>query len=219
MTSVLLSACGLRTSAPTLRARIVRVRNVALTWHATPRIDVPFGLRVLEDGPPVRGATLALARAILHTNPRISATDALMLAAMTVRAARRNGLPSGFLGATLLQESAYDPQALSAAGAVGIAQFTLPTAAQYGVDPFVVGDAIDGAAALLASYVRAYRRHADRYDLALAAYNAGPGAVAAYHGVPPYRQTRAYIAIIFDRWTQILGYERAAGQSFVHHGE
>ena len=56
----------------------------------------------------------------------------------------------------------------------------------------------------------AYRkRYADPYGTALAAYNAGPLAVKRYGGVPPYPETRDYIALIFDRWARIVSYERS----------
>lgn len=134
---------------------------------------------------------------------------ALVLAQATVDTARRRGLPPEFLAATLLQESAYDPEALSAAGAVGIAQFELDTAAAWGVDPFDPFDAIDGAGRLLQSYRALYTgRYADPYAAALAAYNAGPAAVARYGGIPPYAETRQYIDDIFERWARIASYER-----------
>jgi soluble lytic murein transglycosylase-like protein len=80
------------------------------------------------------------------------------------------------------------------------------------VDPFDPYDAIDGAAQLLAQYVRAYDgRYANAYAAALAAYNAGPGAVSTYRGVPPYTETREYINDIVDRWAKIVGYERRKG--------
>ncbi len=160
------------------------------------------------DGPPVRAPELALTRAILHTNPRIAQAAALLLAVATVRAARANGLPPEFLGATLLQESAYDVEALSAAGAVGIAQFEPETAASIGVDPYDPFAAIDGAAELLGQYLAAYRQtYPDPYATALAAYNAGPGAVERYGGVPPYAETREYVDLIYYRWTKIVSYE------------
>ena len=147
-----------------------------------------------------------LAREILRTNPRMGAVDALLLATDVVDAATDHGLPPGFLGATLLQESAFDPDAISSAGAVGIAQFTLPTAAGMGVEPWEPHSAIDGAARLLGAYVAAYAgRDDDPYALALAAYNAGPGAVRAYGGVPPYPETREYIIDVRDRWSRIVG--------------
>lgn len=164
-------------------------------------------MRLLRDGKPSASAELAVTRAILHTNARISPVDALRLAGATAQAARANGIPPEFLAATLLQESAYDPGAISAAGAVGIAQFMISTAQEQGVDPFDPFDAINGSAQLLASYVRAYEARPNPFALALAAYNAGPGAVEAYRGVPPYPETREYIDDIVDRWAKIEGYE------------
>ncbi|HTX57153.1 MAG TPA: lytic transglycosylase domain-containing protein [Candidatus Acidoferrales bacterium] len=168
-----------------------------------------MGARLIEDGGPLRSPQLAIARAIMRTNPRITAIGSLALAFATVRAARANALPPEFLAATILQESAYDPQAISAAGAIGIAQFEIGTADRNGVDPLDPYDAIVGAARLLASYVGAYRGvYGNPYALALAAYNAGPGAVQYYRGVPPYRETRDYIQLIYERWGRIAGYER-----------
>ncbi|HTV75262.1 MAG TPA: lytic transglycosylase domain-containing protein [Candidatus Acidoferrales bacterium] len=131
--------------------------------------------------------------------------DALVLATHAVRLADDAGLPYGFFCATLLQESAFDPEAISSAGAIGIAQFTIDTADAYDVDPFDWRDAMHGSASLLADYVRANTGvYGDPYAMALAAYNAGPGAVAYYHGVPPYPETQEYIGDIYDRWSRIL---------------
>jgi soluble lytic murein transglycosylase-like protein len=166
---------------------------------------------LIRDGPPVRFPELAVARAILHANPRIEQADALFLAVVTARAAREHGLPVEFLGATLLQESAYDPRAISSAGAIGIAQFMPETAAEEGIDPYDPIAAIAGAADLLGGYVRAYTSvYDDPYVAALAAYNAGPGAVARYAGVPPYAETREYIDVIRERWARIASYEAVA---------
>ncbi len=63
------------------------------------------------------------------------------------------------------------------------------TASGLGVDPFEPSEAVDGAARLLSSYLEEY----GSVEIALAAYNAGPGAVARYGGVPPYAETQAYI--------------------------
>ncbi|HTX58229.1 MAG TPA: lytic transglycosylase domain-containing protein [Verrucomicrobiae bacterium] len=168
----------------------------------------------LRDGPPVSYPELALARAILHTNFRIEPADALLLAVATARAARENELPPEFLGATLLQESAYDPTARSVAGAIGIAQFMPETAAEEGVDPRDPLAAIAAAAGLLGGYVRAYRtRFADPFEIALAAYNAGPEAVDRYDGVPPYAETREYVDLIFERQARIVSYEAGAAQA------
>lgn len=165
----------------------------------------------LRDGPAVEQPELAIVRAILHTNPRIAQAFALLLAIETAQAARRSALPPEFLAATLLQESAYDVEAVSPAGAVGVAQFMPATAAAAGIDPHDPLAAIGGAAQLLGSYVAAYRpQFTDCYAAALAAYNAGPAAVERYGGVPPYPETRDYIALIFDRWARLASYEDPA---------
>ena len=184
---------------------------MALSRPSPSGSDALAGAVLLRDGPPVARPELAIARAVLRTNPRIGQAYALLLAIETADAARSRALPPEFLAATLLQESAYDEEALSAAGALGIAQFEPETAAAIGVDPYDPFAAIPGAADLLGTYVRAYRRYPDPYAAALAAYNAGPLAVKRYGGVPPYPETREYVASIFDRWARIVAYERPVG--------
>jgi soluble lytic murein transglycosylase-like protein len=187
---------------------LARALNIALSWPAPANVDALKGAMLVRDGPLVRHPELAIARAILHTNPRLTQAAALLFAGATGDAARANGLPPEFLGATLLQESAYDPHALSAAGAIGIAQFMPDTAAGVGVDPYDPFASIEAAGALLGEYAAAYRdRYTDAYATALAAYNAGPLAVAQFRGVPPYPETREYVALIYDRWARIVSYE------------
>jgi soluble lytic murein transglycosylase-like protein len=197
---------------------LARVLNIALSWPSPAAVDAIKGAVLIRDGPALAQPELAITRAILRTNPRIAQADALLLAGETTAAARTHALAPEFLAATLLQESAYDPQALSAAGAIGIAQFMPETAADAGVDPYDPFDSIAGAAALLGSYITAYRdRYANPYRAALAAYNAGPLAVAYYHGVPPYPETHEYIDLIFDRWARIVSYENSS-QDDTEHG-
>ncbi len=176
------------------------------------RIDALKGAVPIRDGGLVAAPELAIARAILRTNPRLMPAYALLFAEATARAARARSLPPEFLGALLLQESAFDPQAVSSAGAIGIAQFMPETAAGVGLDPYDPFASIDAAAALIAGYVDAYRdNYDDPYATALAAYNAGPSAVERYDGVPPYSETRDYIALIYERWARIVSYERPGG--------
>lgn len=204
--------CGCSTPTSENRAnttvRVPLLEDLALSWRAPVYVDTLRGLRVLRDGPPTPSATLAITRVVLATNHRIAPVDALGLASACVTAARAHDLLPEFLAAALLQESAFDPRALSEAGAIGIAQFMPETARANGVDPYDPVDAIRGAAVLLGSYRRAYAlEYPNAYAAALAAYNAGPGAVGAYHGVPPYPETRQYVADIYDRWARILSEE------------
>ena len=101
----------------------------------------------------------------------------------------RHGLPAGLLNAVAKNESGYNARAVSPAGARGLMQFMPATAREMGIDPMVPEQAIDGAARYLASNLRKFKS----VDLAVAAYNAGPGAVARYGGIPPYAETRTYV--------------------------
>jgi soluble lytic murein transglycosylase-like protein len=92
-----------------------------------------------------------------------------------------------------MAESNFNPFAVSPAGARGIAQFMPATAAAYGLrDPFDAEASIHAQARLMSELLR----DLGSVELALAAYNAGPGAVAACGCVPPYPETEAYVARI-----------------------
>jgi hypothetical protein len=198
-------------------AQLDVLEDRATSWRLPLRSSELRGLRLLYDTPVPGGATLAVVRSIVRSNPRLDPFDALVFATRAVGDARVHHLSPGFFCALLLQESAFSPDAVSPAGAVGIAQFTLDTAAAEGVDPFDWSDSMRGSAELLGRYVAAYDGlYPDPYAVALAAYNAGPGSVDYYHGVPPYAETREYIADIYDRWARILrdaeGLRAARGQ-------
>ena len=183
-----------------------------LSWHLPRAFDSLRGLRLLYDARVPASPALAVTRSVLRSNPRLDPPEALELATAAVNLARGQGLDYGFFAATLLQESAFDPRAMSPAGAVGIAQFTLDTADAYGVDPFDPVDAMRGSARLLGDYVRSYDgRYPDPYAATLAAYDAGPGAVEQYHGVPPYTETKEYVTLVYDRWSRIVRDVTGAG--------
>jgi len=174
------------------------------SWHLQPARTPLRGMRLVADAPPPASLADAVTRAVVRSNPRMPAADALILATHAVGVAEAQGLDPGFFCATLLQESGFSPDAMSPAGAVGIGQFTIDTADAYGVDPFDWSQAMAGSARLLAAYLRDYEGdYPDPFAATLAAYNAGPGAVSAYHGVPPYAETRQYIEDIYDRWARI----------------
>jgi soluble lytic murein transglycosylase-like protein len=110
-----------------------------------------------------------------------------------LRSGSRWNVSPGLLAAQLMAESGFNPRAASPAGALGIAQFMPATAQSYGLrDPFDPVAAIDAQAHLMSDLLRRFRS----VPLALAAYNAGSGAVAACNCVPPYPETRAYVARI-----------------------
>jgi len=110
-----------------------------------------------------------------------------------LRSAARWNVSPGLLAAQLMAESGFDPRAVSPAGALGIAQFMPGTARSYGLDdPFDPLESIEAQAHLMSDLLRQFHS----VPLALAAYNAGSGAVAACNCIPPYPETRAYVARI-----------------------
>lgn len=109
------------------------------------------------------------------------------------RAAERAGIDPDYFEAQIQAESDFNPNAGSSAGAQGIAQIMPATARAWGVDPHDSKAALDAAAEHMAQYLEKYDGNIDK---ALAAYNAGEGAVAQHGGVPPFAETRNYIAKI-----------------------
>ncbi len=121
-------------------------------------------------------------------------------AALFTAAGQRYGVDPALLSAVAKAESGYRATAVSPAGAQGLMQLMPGTARSLGVDPDVPAQAIDGAARLLSDHLRTFN---GRTDLALAAYNAGPGAVRKYGGVPPYPETRTYVQRVTKNWGEL----------------
>ena len=122
-------------------------------------------------------------------------------------AALQYGVPTSILSGLLSQESmSYNPDVISGkinspVGAQGIAQFMPSTAQGMGVNPYDVKSAIHGAARLLAGHYKQF----GSWDKALAAYNAGVGAVQQYGGVPPYPETQGYVKNILNNSQNTYG--------------
>jgi hypothetical protein len=118
--------------------------------------------------------------------------------AMHVReAAARNGVPESLVAAVISVESEFNPRAVSRRGAIGLMQLMPSTAAMLGVrDAFDPRENIDAGARHLRNLID---RFSGDVTLALAAYNAGPQNVLKYNGVPPYPETRAFVARVMTR--------------------
>ena len=112
---------------------------------------------------------------------------------IAAEAAKAAGINPGIFQRQIAQESGWQRYIVSPAGARGIAQFMPETAKSMGIDP-------DDPVAALYAGARLMRQNLDMfggdYAKALAAYNAGPGAVEKYGGIPPYAETRKYVATI-----------------------
>lgn len=120
-------------------------------------------------------------------------------------AAKRSGVDDAMLRAIAHAESRFDEKAVSPKGAQGVMQLMPATAESLGVtDPFSPAQSIDAGARYLRTLLKRYKN--DR-TLAIAAYNAGPGAVARYAGVPPYAETKAYlekVEALYDAYKRAL---------------
>ena len=111
---------------------------------------------------------------------------------MAKQAARRYQVPEDLFLRLVQQESGWRADALSHKGAIGLAQLMPDTARGLGVNPYDPRQNLEGGARYLAEQYRTF----GSWRLALAASNAGPGAVAKYGGVPPYKETRNYVKVI-----------------------
>ncbi len=114
---------------------------------------------------------------------------------MAEAAARKYGVPTHLFNRLIQQESAWNPRAKSHAGAIGLAQLMPATARTLKVNPHDPRQNLEGGARYLAQMHRKF----GTWRLALAAYNAGPLAVAKYNGVPPYKETRNYVRKILGK--------------------
>jgi soluble lytic murein transglycosylase-like protein len=146
--------------------------------------------------------------AVAQSSPQSTATSTTAtgtgsFAAQMQDAGARYGVDPSLIDAVMQQESGGDPTATSGAGAEGLMQLMPDTAAGLGVtDPYDPTQSIDGGSQLLG---RLLARYNGNTSLALAAYNAGPGAVDQYGGVPPYAETENYVADVTARYDALKG--------------
>ncbi len=112
---------------------------------------------------------------------------------LVTNAALRHGLPPQFVHSVVQAESAYRTGAVSPKGARGLMQLMPATARQLGADPDNPAENADAGVRYLRELLLKYREDPWQVRKALAAYNAGPGAVERYRGIPPYPETSRYI--------------------------
>lgn len=200
------SADQLRSGTPVANLAVARPGDL-LGWDTGPRNDgvdhvaVYLGDGMMAEAPgtggrvqivPVDRTPDSISRVLPTTTGGASAYADLFTAA-----GARHGVDPRLLALVAERESGFDPNAVSSAGARGLMQLMPATAKGLGVlDPFDPTQSVDGAARLLRQNLDAY----GNVDEAIAAYNAGGGAVARYGGVPPFAETQNYVAWINARY-------------------
>lgn len=138
------------------------------------------------------------------TDEKLTPADLHQLLA---RAGAEHNLNADLLASVVRAESGGHPHAVSRAGAEGLMQLMPGTAAQLGVsNAFAPGENIRGGTAYLDSLLHRYH---DNLALALAAYNSGPAAVDRFHGIPPYRETRLYVARVIHEFNRRIAARKA----------
>lgn len=118
-------------------------------------------------------------------------------------AARKLGLPPEFVKSVARIESAFQQKAISPKGAIGVMQLMPATARELGVDPHDAEQNIEGGTRLLRDLLLKYQNEPDQVRRALAAYNAGAGAVARYNGTPPYAETQNYVNKVLTEYRRL----------------
>jgi soluble lytic murein transglycosylase-like protein len=152
-------------------------------------------------------AAAAIASQTAKAAQPIKLSDA-QIKPMLATAGATYDLDVDLLASVVRQESGGDSHAVSHAGAQGLMQLMPRTASDLGVsNTFAPKENIEGGTAYLDSLLKRYH---DNLSLALAAYNAGPAAVDRWHGIPPYSETRAYVARVIHEYNRRYELRRQA---------
>ena len=140
--------------------------------------------------------------ALFNSTARVTTPMPAYLSSLIADASKEHGVDPRLVAAIAARESAYNPAAVSPVGAAGVMQLMPATARYIGVNNvFDARENVFGGVRYLRTLLDTF--HGD-LDLTLAAYNAGPGAVQKYNGVPPYRETQDYVRIVRARYEASL---------------
>ena len=123
-------------------------------------------------------------------------------------AAKKHKVKPALVKSIVAAESAFNANAVSPRGALGLMQLMPATAQQYGADPLIPEQNIDAGTRYLGALIQRYGKYPNGLKRAIAAYNAGPGTVDRYKGIPPYKETRGYVVRVL---TYMKQYERERG--------
>ena len=171
---------------------LVLDRIASLSGAAAPAVATPTPIRETSSAPSASFDRI-LSKAVAADDKPDTPYDSEIESA-----AQKYGVDPALVRSVIAQESGFDPNATSAAGAQGLMQLMPATARGFGVtNPYDPGQSIDAGTRYLAGQLD---RFGGDVGLALAAYNAGPGAVERFGGVPPYGETQRYVQNVLARY-------------------
>lgn len=204
---------------PTRKVTDAPAKTAGLTGAITPR-----GTRATRSRTSARSRPVSSRRAVApathvartyaafvkRMNPRLTDLEASRIARSVLGFSLRDGVDARLIVAMVIVESRFRPDAVSRAGARGLGQLMPGTARMLGVrNPHDPVDNVYGMVRLMRNHLTTYTRQTGSAEralpLALAAYNAGPGAVKRFGGIPPYRETQDYVVKVIGYYRQLAG--------------
>jgi soluble lytic murein transglycosylase-like protein len=196
-------------SVEAITARVAQIEQqfAAVTGQADAATSSSFAAQLAGAQAAGTTATTAATTAAGATPTTLGGGAPTQYDAQITAAATKYGIDPALLKGLIRQESNFDASARSGAGAQGLTQLMPGTAASLGVDPSDPAQAIEGGAKYLKQQLDRFGGDASK---ALAAYNAGPGAVAKYGGVPPYAETQNYVQKVLGYAAEYRGAATAA---------
>lgn len=146
---------------------------------------------------------------IKNQNKRLSDAEADQIARAIIGFSIQFEVDARLIVALVIAESSFNPNSKSGVGATGLGQLMPGTAKALGVNPYDNTENLYGCVKYLSGHINNYKaKTGDDFEsivLALAAYNAGPGAVKRHNGVPPYRETQNYVRKVMAIYRQLCG--------------
>jgi len=121
---------------------------------------------------------------------------------MILKAAQKHNVKAALVKAIVTAESAFNANAVSSKGALGLMQLMPETAQEYGANPLDPAENIEAGTHYLKVLLDRYKGHRNCISRVIAAYNAGPGMVDKYQGIPPFRETRGYVVRVLQYMKQ-----------------
>ena len=192
MNKILLMLTGFSIGAGSVVAQEISVNN--LVFQGTNSIIDHYNERPAAEGSMRENLNALRHRILADPFPIPAEINEGSYYQMAIRTAERYDIPKQLFFNLVTAESNWDPLIVSPRGAIGLAQLMPGTAEELGVDPWDALDNLDGGARYLSQQ---YQRFGT-WELALAAYNAGPGAVRRFEGIPPYPETEEYVKKILE---------------------